>query len=60
MTNPTVNNITALPDLTMSDAQEKQVTDSLDETFAGIDVSIVEVQPSRDTRDFSERYWHGF
>jgi hypothetical protein len=55
VTNPTVNNITALPDLTMSDAQEKQVTDSIAQTFAGVDVSIMEVQPSDRTRDLSER-----
>lgn len=55
VTNPTVNNFTTLPDLTISDLQEKQVTDSLDQIFTGVDVSIMEVQSSQDTRDFSER-----
>lgn len=55
VTNPTVNNITALPDLTMSNAQEKQVADLLAQTFTGVDISITEVQPSQSTRDFSER-----
>jgi hypothetical protein len=55
VSNPTVNNITALPDLTMSDTQEKQVTDSIAQTFTGVDVSITEVQPSQSMRDFSER-----
>jgi hypothetical protein len=55
VSNPTVNNITALPDLTMSDAQEKQIADSLDQTFAGVDVSIMEAQPNQNTKDFSEK-----
>jgi len=53
--NPTVNNISALPDLTMSDEQEKQVTDSLGQSFAGVDVSITIVQASQTTRGFAER-----
>lgn len=53
--NPTVNNVAALPDLTMSDVQEKQVADSLSQTFAGADVSIMTVQPNQTIRDFSAR-----
>jgi hypothetical protein len=53
--NPTVNNVSALPDLTMSDEQEKRVADSLGQSFAGVDVSITIVQATQTTRDFSER-----
>jgi len=53
--NPTVNNYTPLPDLTMSDAQEKQVSDSLGKSFTGADVSIMTVQANQNTRDFSSR-----
>src|SRR6266700_6246217 len=53
--NPTVNNVSALPDLTMSDEQEKRVADSLGQSFAGVDVSIMIVQANQATRDFSER-----
>ncbi|MGA3104735.1 MAG: hypothetical protein ABSD53_09660 [Terriglobales bacterium] len=52
---PTVNNYNSLRDLTMSDAQEKQVSDSLGKTFTGADVSIMTVQANQNTRDFSSR-----
>lgn len=53
--NPTVNNITALPDVTMSDEQEKQISDSIGNLFAGVDVTVTAVQPDQNTRDFSSR-----
>jgi hypothetical protein len=53
--NPTVNNVSALPDLTMSDEQEKQVSDSIGDLFAGADVTVTAVQPDQSTRDVSDR-----
>jgi len=55
VTNPTVNNVTALPDVTMTDSQEKQISDSIGDLFAGADVTVTAVQPSPNTRDVSER-----
>lgn len=55
VSNPTVNNITALPDVTMSDEQEKQVSDSIGDLFAGADVTVTAVQPNQNTRDVSSR-----
>jgi hypothetical protein len=53
VSNPTVNNITALPDVTMSDEQEKQISDSIGDLFAGADITVTAVQPDQNTRDFS-------
>lgn len=55
VSNPTVNNITALPDVTMSDEQEKQVSDSIGDLFAGADVTVTAVQPDQNTRSVSDR-----
>jgi hypothetical protein len=55
--NPTVNNVSALPDLTMSDEQEKQVTDSLGQIFSGADVSITIVQAKPDDEGFFRKAW---
>ena len=60
VSNPTVNNIAALPDVTMSDSQEKQVSDSIGDLFAGADVTVTVVQPDQNTRDFSNRLVHVF
>ena len=55
VSNPTVNNITALPDVTMTDSQEKQISDSIGDLFVGADVTVSAVQPDQNTRDFSSR-----
>jgi hypothetical protein len=55
VSNPTVNNITALPDVTMSDEQEKHISDSIGDLFSGADVTVTTVQPDQNTRDFSNR-----
>lgn len=55
VSNPTVNNITALPDVTMTDSQEKQISDSIGDLFAGVDVTVTTVQPDQNTRDVSDR-----
>jgi hypothetical protein len=55
VSNPTVNNVTALPDVTMTDSQEKQISDSIGDLFAGADVTVTAVQPDQNTRDVSNR-----
>lgn len=53
--NPTVNNnISVLPDLAMSGAQEMQVAAALDNYFADVSVLLTIVQPSKQTLQFTE------